>query len=194
MSRSSTLLGLALTTPLLAACCTGVTTDPRRGGLAGGVCGTTTGAYEHRLATRREELAGLEAADVGLRARLAATQAEASDLQGRIAMAARRADARQAAVTAADADIERLRARRSTSSAELARIEAERDQLSRELAGHMERAHATEMASRSLREGATASIDRRTLESAAARDREDGEKLDRRLSDLRKAISQAGTE
>lgn len=43
----------------LSACCSNVTTDPRSGGLAGGVCGTQTGAYQQRLDQRKARLTQL---------------------------------------------------------------------------------------------------------------------------------------
>ena len=184
--------GLAVLAPMLAACCTGVTTDPRRGGLAGGVCGATTGAYEERLAVRRAELASLDDAHARLSRHLASNRSEADDLSRRIENARHRAEARAASAAAMDTEIEQLRERRAVSQAELATLEAESAQLGRELAGHMERTRRTELAARALREGATASADRTTIEAAEARNREKGEELDRRLADLRRRMSPAG--
>ncbi|QVL50254.1 MAG: DUF4201 domain-containing protein [Thiocapsa sp.] len=45
---------------LLVGCCTNVTQDPSQGGLAGGVCGLTTGAYDQRIDEREARLAQVQ--------------------------------------------------------------------------------------------------------------------------------------
>lgn len=182
---------LAVIAPALSACCNGVDTDPRRGGLAGGVCGTTTGAYEGRLQTRRDELASLDDARSRLERHLASTRATADDLGRDVAAATRRAEARRASVAATEAEIARLRARKSVSEAELAALEAENAQLGAEVGQLMERARRTETAARALREGAVAAADESAIRAAEARDRSRGEDLDRRLADLRRRVSRA---
>lgn len=115
---------------LLAGCCSGVTTDPRQGGLAGGVCGEVTGSYERRLQSRESELAGLAVARRGLEARLNAERGKAGRLERSIAEA-RRSEADDRVL---DEDIGRERAARDRSRAEKAALEAEIAALDRELA------------------------------------------------------------
>jgi chromosome segregation ATPase len=41
---------------LLGGCCSTVSTNPREGGLMGGICGHTTGSYDNRIREREERL------------------------------------------------------------------------------------------------------------------------------------------
>lgn len=81
MSRTArNLATMAASLVLLAGCCTNVTTDPRKGGLAGGVCGQTTGAYDLRIATLQSRANQLDAANSQLSSRLSANRSKAANL------------------------------------------------------------------------------------------------------------------
>lgn len=185
---------LALVGPILAGCCTGVTTDPRRGGLAGGVCGATTGAYDQRLVDRQNELASLDDSRRRLERSLATSGGEARDLERRVGEARVRAEDRASRVRALDADIARLEASKQLSRAEHDALQAEIAQLDREVSDLMARARGSEMAARALREGAIASADRSELQAAEARDRQKGEELDRRLARLKQRSQRPSAE
>lgn len=76
---------LLLAAGILQACCSGVPTDPREGGFAGGVCGTATSAYEQRLAERRETLDDYKALEASLDEAISISLQEAEDRQLQIA-------------------------------------------------------------------------------------------------------------
>ncbi|MFM9846550.1 MAG: hypothetical protein ACKVP3_05260 [Hyphomicrobiaceae bacterium] len=65
--------------------CANVSTDPRAGGLAGGINGIVTGAYEQRIEDRRSELSDLERAEDRMRGRVAGAKTELADLERRLA-------------------------------------------------------------------------------------------------------------
>lgn len=56
--------------------CANVSTDPRAGGLAGGINGIVTGAYEQRIEDRKTELSDLERAEDRMRGRVAGAKTE----------------------------------------------------------------------------------------------------------------------
>ncbi len=60
---------------VLSGCCTGVSTDPREGGFAGGVCGGMTGAYDQRIFEREKKLSDLDAIGDSLNASIAENEA-----------------------------------------------------------------------------------------------------------------------
>lgn len=182
--RSTRTLAIATLAIVLAGCCTNVSTDPHRGGLAGGACGLSSGAYAGRLAQRRDTLASLDSDRQSLERDLAHAQSTADALAARIAETSRRAAARRAALDAENAEIARLRARKTGDEAELAALEAENRQLGVELATHMQRARDTELAAQALRGGALAAASQRSLDEADARNRSDGEDIDRRIADV----------
>ena len=67
----------------LAGCCTGASTDPRSGGLRGGVCGQSTGAYEQRIKTRESTLASLQELETALDDRISEARQTAIRLDAR---------------------------------------------------------------------------------------------------------------
>ncbi|WP_029029899.1 hypothetical protein [Salinarimonas rosea] len=110
---------------ILAGCCTTASTDPREGGLVGGVCGQATGAYSDRLAQRRNALGDLDEIErrfvrVAAQERAAAEAAtrEVDDLNDRIAQA-------QAAVRETEQILGRIRVMDEVSEAEKRRLLAE---------------------------------------------------------------------
>ena len=76
---------LACCAALLLAGCANVSTDPRTGGLAGGINGIVTGAYEQRVEDRKTELSDLERAEDRMRGRVAGAKTELADLERRLA-------------------------------------------------------------------------------------------------------------
>lgn len=119
----------------LAGCCSGVTTDPRGGGLAGGVCGQMTGAYDARLQSREAELAGLADARGGLEARLNTERSRASGLGTSIASLRRQLDGERRSLHLLETRVRAEQAARDTGRAEHAALQAELADLDRELAG-----------------------------------------------------------
>lgn len=91
-----------LLSPLVMGACEGVSTDPRQGGFAGGLCGLSSGAYQRRLDARQRELNSLDAINRRLEARAASGQREAAGLAARIAQQKRQ-------LAAAEADLAQLR-------------------------------------------------------------------------------------
>ncbi|SMC76002.1 hypothetical protein [Rhizobium sp. RU36D] len=112
---------VGLTGLILSGCCSNVTTDPREGGLAGGVCGTTTGAYDRRLAALGARAGSLQSANAGLQARLASTNREATSLAQEIT-----AKRRQLAAVQSELDkLQRLASEKETLRAEITGLKAE---------------------------------------------------------------------
>ncbi|MGJ3264577.1 MAG: hypothetical protein ACFE0R_15220 [Salinarimonas sp.] len=107
---------------VLAGCCTTASTDPREGGLVGGVCGQATGAYSDRLAQRRNALGDLDeierrfvrAAEQERAAAEAATR-QVDELNDRIAQA-------QSAVRETEQILSRIRVMDEVSEAEKRRL------------------------------------------------------------------------
>ena len=65
--------------------CAGATTDPRAGGLAGGINALATGAYDKRLAEREAALRDLDAAETALAGRAAASTDRLKTIEKEIA-------------------------------------------------------------------------------------------------------------
>ncbi len=84
----------------LTACAT-TSTDPREGGLAGGISGLSSGAYDERVREREDRLAEL-------RATQAALDAESRELEAAQAERQRLVDAERAELARLNADIETL--------------------------------------------------------------------------------------
>lgn len=106
---------------VLSGCCSNVTTDPREGGLAGGVCGTTTGAYDRRVAALETRADSLQAANAGLQARLASSNREAGSLARAIA-----AKRQQLAAIRSDLDkLQRMAGEKAALRAEIAALKTE---------------------------------------------------------------------
>jgi len=64
--------------------CANVSTDPRTGGLAGGINGIVAGAYEQRIEDRKSELSDLERAEGRMRGRVAGAKTELAELERRL--------------------------------------------------------------------------------------------------------------
>jgi chromosome segregation ATPase len=77
--------GIVCCAVLVLAGCANASTDPRTGGLAGGINGIVTGAYEQRIEDRKTELSDLERAEDRMRGRVAGAKAELGDLERRLA-------------------------------------------------------------------------------------------------------------
>jgi chromosome segregation ATPase len=76
--------GLVSCTVVALAGCANVSTDPRTGGLAGGINGIVTGAYEQRIEDRKTELSDLERAEDRMRGRVAVAKTELAELERRL--------------------------------------------------------------------------------------------------------------
>lgn len=91
-----------LLSPLVMGACEGVSSDPRQGGLAGGLCGLSSGAYQRRLDARQRELNSLDAINRRLESRAGNGQREAAGLAARIVQQKRQ-------LAAAEAELAQLR-------------------------------------------------------------------------------------
>lgn len=118
----------------LSGCCSGVSTDPREGGLAGGVCGKATHAYDQRLRHRQQQLASLSEAQRDLQARLGSDRRRAAALGTSVAAKKRRQDDQQRLAVQLDEQIAAEKAAIDGARAEKAAIEAEIIALDRKLA------------------------------------------------------------
>ncbi|MET0568316.1 MAG: hypothetical protein ABWZ74_04485 [Hyphomicrobiaceae bacterium] len=76
--------GLVCCAVLALAGCANASTDPRTGGLAGGINGIVTGAYEQRIEDRKTELSDLERAEDRMRGRVAGAKTELAELERRL--------------------------------------------------------------------------------------------------------------
>jgi chromosome segregation ATPase len=168
------------------------TYDPRQGGFFGGLCNLSNGNYDRRLKSRQDELSVLDKTKADLEKKLASRKVEVESLETRIAETRRRAETRRAAVASVDVEIALLRERSSVTKAELAILEADNEVLSQDLVTHMSQARRTEVAVRAIQDGALAAVDRREIQESEARNREEGERLDRKISDIRRRLSRAG--
>lgn len=175
----SRFLTLAAAAILVSGCCSGVTTDPRRGGLQGGVCGQVTGAYEARLDERRARLLGIEGATQRLENSLSGNRDEAAGLERRIAARRKATDADQREVANVRSEIETVRRQNALSRAERRAVEAEIAELDGELAGLVTEASRRAQAARAVQGGYANAEQRRRLETESA-------DVDRRLQ-LREA-------
>ncbi len=108
-----------LLSPLVMGACEGVSSDPRQGGFAGGVCGLSTGAYQRRLDARQRELDGLDAINRRLESRAASGQREAAGLTARIAQQKRQLAAAQAELAQLRVEVTALQQLGTTHRAEL---------------------------------------------------------------------------
>lgn len=131
IARGGVLVSLAA---ILVGCCTGVTTDPREGGLAGGVCGEATGAYSARLQSRQSQLASLSTAQRGLQARLGNQRNRAAELGRSVASARQDLDSEHRSQRLLEAQIGREREASAAARAEKAAIQAEIAALDRQFA------------------------------------------------------------
>lgn len=187
-----TLAGAIALAPAVAhAGCAGVTTDPRAGGLVGGLCGLSGGTYQQRIDRKVDELESLDAARKDLERRLAKQRAAAASLSQQIAKTKKLAEQRAAALAATRKTLAALEARKGAAAAELAQLESEVAQLSQQVASHMERVRRTELAARAMRDGALAASDQRALQQADATNRADGAALDTQVADIRRRLNSA---
>jgi len=85
MQRRTPLLLCSLIGTIMIAGCANVSTDPHTGGLAGGVNGLMTGAYDQRIAARQDQIADLDAAGDALNTRVGAAQGRLQHLEQRLA-------------------------------------------------------------------------------------------------------------
>lgn len=106
---------------VLAGCCSNVTTDPRDGGLAGGVCGTATGSYDRRIAVLEGRASSLLAANAGLEARLSRSRREADGLGREIAQRRKKLQGMQDDL----AELKRLSGEKTSLRAEISALMAE---------------------------------------------------------------------
>uniref|UniRef100_Q07JF6 Uncharacterized protein n=1 Tax=Rhodopseudomonas palustris (strain BisA53) TaxID=316055 RepID=Q07JF6_RHOP5 len=155
------------------------------------MCNLGNGNYDRRLKSRQDELSILDKTKADLEKKLASRKVDVQTLETRIAESRRRAETRRAASAAAAAEIALLRERHSVTKAELAIIEADNEVLSQDLAKHMAHTRQTEIASRAIQDGALAAADHREIQESEARNREEGEKLDRRISEMRRRLARA---
>ncbi|GGF75298.1 hypothetical protein GCM10007301_38980 [Azorhizobium oxalatiphilum] len=119
-------IGLALA-PMLMGFCEGVSSDPRQGGLMGGVCGNATGSYKKRTQDREQALDALEQANRKLNSRLTAGQAEADTLNTRITAVRTR-------LQRTDTELNQLKVRVARREAQRSLRQAELDTIKREIA------------------------------------------------------------
>lgn len=177
--RAFLLAGLSLG---LMGFCEGVTTDPTRGGLMGGVCGIQTGAYQRRIETRRRELDHLERANQGLQARLDRARRQervvTTDLDSR--------RARVRVLGQRVATVERRVAALAGDRAELAGLEREIDRLRRTWRQLAERDERRADVADALRDGQRRAREEARLERSRLREAEDRARaLEERLRRLR---------
>jgi chromosome segregation ATPase len=123
--------------------CANASTDPRSGGLAGGISGLATGAYEQRLADRRDQLDDMDRAEAALAGRVGNAESRLRDVDRRIAERRGALQKLRAELAAIDRDIAEadrsIRAKMTALAAteaanerkgeELARVRAEVEQL-----------------------------------------------------------------
>lgn len=146
----------------LTGCCSNVSTDPREGGLAGGVCGKTTGAYDRRLQARESELASLSAAQNSLQSRLSSNRRRASELD--ISVAARR-QGHYADERALDEKISDERAAIDRAKAEKSSIDSEIAELDHELAGLISEADRKAKQLAAIQEGRMAAANKQQVDA-----------------------------
>lgn len=122
----------------LGACCTTASTDPRQGGLVGGVCGQATGAYADRLARLENEAAGLDAIERRLSREAERERAVAAREERDLADIRRRITNAQTALAEIERILLRIRVADEASAvtlrrltADVARLQAELDRLRR---------------------------------------------------------------
>ncbi|MBI5131261.1 MAG: hypothetical protein HZA66_17625 [Rhodopseudomonas palustris] len=187
-------ISLVITTSAFAQSSPCATDDPRQGGFFNGMCNLSNGGYERRLRARQDELSVLDKTRADLEKKLASRNLALRKLEQRISETHRHAQERRNAVAAVDAEIATLKERRRVSEAQLAAIQADNELLSQELAKHMEHTRQTELASRAIQDGALAVAAQHTVEDAEARDRKEGEQLDRRISEMRKLLARAAAQ
>ena len=84
------------------------TTDPRQGGLAGGIQGLSSGAYEERIKTRKESLARLQAIRSQLEADKASLQATRREKESEVQEHQRRLEALRTEIEQLVAEVEQF--------------------------------------------------------------------------------------
>ncbi|RFC64278.1 hypothetical protein DYI37_08035 [Fulvimarina endophytica] len=169
LARSGALVSLAL---LLSGCCSGVTSDPREGGLAGGVCGQATGAYGQRIDDRTALLASLDGSRRALEGDLSGLDAKADAL-----LSALRGERRSLERQRRDlAGLSRDLAAMTAASPRRAALVEEIGALDRQVADALAANAGRERSARALRSGASSAIDagivERSIAEAGRRQRE----------------------
>lgn len=174
---------------LLTGCCSGVATDPRAGGLAGGVCGEATGAYRLRVAEREAVLQGFDRANAALSDDLGTTNREARSIGDRIAAQRKRIASDRTALAALDADIAAAEASGRIGSARKAELLGELDTLDSDYAELLRRSGERERTARALRQGVADAREARDLDIEIGSDDRRRENRREALDALRRKLS-----
>ena len=159
-ARSGILVGATI---LLSGCCSNVTTDPRAGGLAGGVCGNVTGVYDQRVAGLEAEAGAFDDANARLRGRLGQQRAVARSLSAELSD-------RRARLASLDRTLKRKQAATGRSQADrrdLAALRRERAALTGEIAGLVRAAGERERPVMAMERGMRGARDERTRQRLA---------------------------
>ena len=139
--------------------CEGVTTEPDQGGLIGGICGVSTGAYARRTVERMNELDRLEQIQRGLQVRVDENERITSDLEARIDRLSQRV--RSLARRVEDESSAEARARES-----LASVEGEVSALRAQLANLVEEDRRRLRAGEALAAGQRSAREQRAIAKA----------------------------
>ena len=105
--------------------CAGASTDPHTGGLAGGLTGITTGAYDKRIGDREANVADLDAAGAALSNRVGSAKQRLGDLERRLAERTSSLQKMRAELQAIDKAIATARAGIAAQQGTLGSVEAE---------------------------------------------------------------------
>lgn len=119
--------------------CAGATTDPSTGGLAGGLNGIVTGAYERRITEKQNELNDLEASERALLSRIDASHQTQTSLSLESVALRGRLERIEAKSRALDEQLVQARAALGDDAASLAALEKKRDELRERLMALLER-------------------------------------------------------
>ncbi|MEN3794670.1 hypothetical protein [Fulvimarina sp. MAC3] len=159
-TRTSLVLGTAL---LLSGCCSNVTTDPRAGGLAGGVCGNVTGAYDQRVAMLQAKAGDLDTANARLQGRLTSQRQVAGSLAAELSAKRRRLAALERKLASKRAAL----ARGQADARELAALKRERNALVAEVTDLKTRSGRTERPVLAMERGMREAAEDRTRRELA---------------------------
>ncbi|MBU2582601.1 MAG: hypothetical protein KJ622_12865 [Alphaproteobacteria bacterium] len=188
--------------PFVLAACSGASSDPTKGGLAGGINGIVTGAYEKRIQVREGYLRDLDDSSQHLERRLASARAvETSLALERNTLKRRLAKAKRSAAQF-DAQIAELRQTLGAKSEELGELELLRDKLRKRLFTLLEReerhARMMEAVDRGRGRASQRTSDARTIDTepqhtapASASSEQDLVEIESDQRDLEKLIAAA---
>jgi len=114
------LLTIVVSAVILTACT--VSSDPRQGGLVGGLHGLSTGAYDARIQQRQEELTRQQSANQGLKEQSEALEREAQEQQIELAAEQKRMIKMEENLSSLEENVKRLKAKSGKQKAEIATL------------------------------------------------------------------------